>query len=86
MNPVHVPAITFTHPRQRIALYEDGSILIAVPPELREDFTKLIQRGSNLAPDLSPAMKELSDIITNGKVMQDYYAQTNTPRPQGDHG
>lgn len=38
-------------------------------------FQELIQRGSNLWPDAPPEIKEFADLVTNGKVMQDYYRQ-----------
>lgn len=54
---------------------------VTVPPEHEKDFTELIQRGSNLWPDASPAIKEFADVITNGAPMQDYYKQANVPAP-----
>lgn len=36
------------------------------------EFKKLVQQGSNLEPNLSPAMKELADLVTVGKVQQVY--------------
>jgi hypothetical protein len=38
-------------------------------------FQELIQRGANLWPDAPADIKALADIITNGKIMQDYTAQ-----------
>lgn len=38
-------------------------------------FKQLIQRGANLWPDAPPEIKEFADLITNGKVLQDYRAQ-----------
>lgn len=40
-------------------------------------FQELVQRGSNLWPDAPPQIKELADLVTNGKVMQDYFKQAN---------
>lgn len=45
------------------------------------EFQALIQAGSATNPDLSPALKEFCDIVTTGKVQQDYYAQANIKRP-----
>lgn len=42
------------------------------------EFKQLIFRGINNSPDASPAMKELYDIITHGRVLQDY-AQQDKP-------
>lgn len=44
-----------------------------------KDFQELIQRGANLWPDAPPHIKELADLITNGKVMQDYHRQAGLP-------
>ncbi len=60
---------------------EDGSMLIAIPLDHRAEFQQLVQRGSNLNPDASAWMKEFADLVTTGEVKQDYYAQSNTPRP-----
>ena len=35
-------------------------------------FKKLVQAGSGLEPNLSPAMKELADLVTTGKIQQPY--------------
>jgi hypothetical protein len=37
-----------------------------------EAFKKLVQQGSCLEPNLSPAMKELADLVTSGKIQQPY--------------
>jgi len=37
-----------------------------------QQFKELIQRGSNTGADLSASMKELADLVTSGKIMQDY--------------
>lgn len=61
-------------------LAEDGVTLATqqlmyVMVEGNEDvaaFKKLIQAGSDLNPNLRPAMKELADLVTNGAVLQNY--------------
>jgi len=60
-------------------------LLIVVSAEDRELFKELIFRGTNLWVDAPPAVKEASDQITNGVVMQDYYAQSNQKRPEHSH-
>lgn len=40
-----------------------------------KEFKELVQRGTNLWPDASPDIKEFADLVTNGKVLQDYRAQ-----------
>lgn len=49
---------------------------IHIPTDLAwKHFQELIQRGANLWPDAPPEIKEFADLVTNGKVMQDYYRQ-----------
>jgi len=65
-----------------VSIMEDGlgTIAKAIVCETAEEykqFQTLIQRGANLWPDAPPAMKRLADLVTNGKVMQDYDAQSN---------
>lgn len=40
-----------------------------------KEFKELVQRGTNLWPDASPDIKEFADLVTNGRVLQDYRAQ-----------
>ena len=47
-----------------------------------KSFQELIQRGANLWPDAPPEIKEFADLVTNGKVMQDYYRQANKEQGQ----
>lgn len=51
---------------------EDKTFVIVVPPLSAEAFQELIQRGANLWPDAPPEIKALADLITNGRIMQDY--------------
>lgn len=44
-------------------------------------FKELIQRGSNLAPNLPASMKELADLALLGRVLQDYKAQEQRENP-----
>ena len=46
-------------------IYINGETSIA-------SFKELVQRATNLWPDASKEIKEFADIITNGKVTQDY--------------
>jgi mannose/fructose/N-acetylgalactosamine-specific phosphotransferase system component IIB len=57
---------------------------IAIDGEDWEKFKELVQRGSNLWPDAPPSIKVFADQVTNNKVMQDYYKQTNVPNPTGE--
>jgi hypothetical protein len=35
-------------------------------------FQELVQRATNLWPDAHPEVKEFADIVTEGRVLQDY--------------
>lgn len=45
---------------------------IEIPGPEYKRFQELVQRGSNLWPDAPDFIKRAADIITNGKVMQEY--------------
>jgi len=51
------------------------AVHIHIDDENWKSFQELIQRGANLWPDAPPEIKEFADLVTNGKVMQDYYRQ-----------
>ena len=40
-----------------------------------KSFQELIQRGANLWVDAPPEIKEFADLVTNGKILQDYHSQ-----------
>lgn len=52
--------------------YEPVVYLIIEGIEDCEAFKKLVQQGSCLEPNLSPAMKELADLVTTGAIQQPY--------------
>lgn len=60
---------------------ERPSAHISVHGLMLEEFREFINAAANCAPNASPAMKELIDLVTNGRILQDYYAQANLPRP-----
>lgn len=41
-------------------------------PGLIAAVKELMQRGANLWPDAMPEVKGLADLVTNGKLMQEY--------------
>ena len=41
-------------------------------PALIEGVKELLQRGANLWPDAMPEVKGLADLVTNGRLMQEY--------------
>lgn len=51
------------------------AVIIVVDKNSAEAFKELVHRGTNLWPDAPPEVKEFSDIITNGHVLQNYWAQ-----------
>ncbi len=56
-----------------VNLHGNKSADVFVPENHYVEFKELIQRGVNLWPDASPAIKEFADKLTNdGWVMQDY--------------
>lgn len=48
---------------------------VIVPKEIEIQFKQLINKALNSFPDAHPALKELGDMLTHGKVLQDYYSQ-----------
>lgn len=76
MNSTHANT-----PEYRFTEYPNGHIELTIRKELAAEFKALIQRGANLYPDFSPAIKELADLITSGTILQDYYVQANVKRP-----
>lgn len=48
-------------------------------------FQQLVQRGANLWPDATPAIKAFADEITSGKVLQDYSKQDTSPKKECEH-
>lgn len=59
---------------------QDKTLVIVVDPIDAEKFQELVQRATNLWPDAPPQIKEFADIITNGKILQDYYGQDTSPK------
>ena len=52
-----------------------GGVRIFIMGDSIPHFRELVQRGSNLWPDAPPEIKELADLITIGKIQQDYRSQ-----------
>lgn len=55
-----------------------GTLGFTIVIDTHEDmkaFQELVQRGANLWPDATPAIKAFADQVTNGKVLQDYSKQ-----------
>jgi hypothetical protein len=53
-----------------------GTVAKVIKIDTAEDykmFQELIQRGANLWPDAPSEIKDISDMITNCKVMKNYY-------------
>lgn len=58
---------------------ETAIVVFALGEKSIASFRELVQRGANLWPDAPAEIKEFADIITNGKVQQQY-AATVVPR------
>ena len=50
-------------------------MVVITGAESYKAFQGLIQKGSGLFPDLPPHVKQFADMVTQGKVLQDYYSQ-----------
>lgn len=62
-----------------------GTISKSVTADTAADWQKIqtvFQRALNLWPDAPPEIKELADIVIEGKPLQDYYSQANIPRSE----
>lgn len=52
-----------------------GTVGKSIVVDTQEDYKllqEIFQRAGNLWPDASPQVKRIIDLVTNGKVMQDY--------------
>lgn len=68
MSTVHKDAIT-------------GELHIFISGDDMNGFSDLINRGLNTWDRAPAAIKELGDLITNGKITQNYESQAAKPRP-----
>jgi hypothetical protein len=58
---------------------QNNQLSITIPESFQAEFKELCQRAGNLWPDASPEVKTFIDLITEGKVQQDYsYIVTGT--------
>ena len=52
-----------------------GTVYKAIVATTADDYKylqELVQRGANLWPDAPPQVKRVADLVTSGKVLQDY--------------
>lgn len=68
----HVHAISEENPAPTGMSVEPVVYIIVQGVEDVAAFKKLVQAGSNLEPNTSPAMKELADLVTVGHIQQSY--------------
>lgn len=57
-----------------------GTVGKSIVADTQEDYIlvqEIFQRAGNLWPDASPQVKRIIDLVTNGKVMQDYGPDVN---------
>ena len=52
-----------------------GLSSIEISKEILPQFVDLINRALNCFPDAHPELKEFGDLLTEGKVLQDYSSQ-----------
>lgn len=53
---------------------QDGFVIIIDGSSIWK-FKQLVQRATNLWPDAPPEIKEFADLITSGRILQDYRSQ-----------
>lgn len=58
-----------------VVSWSDNSLSLTIQSQLVPQFKDLINRALNCFPDAHPELKELGDILTEGKVLQDYASQ-----------
>lgn len=58
-----------------------AELKFSITAESIPSFTELINRGLNCSPNVHPELKELGDMLTHGKVLQDYYGSRTDPKP-----
>ena len=61
---------------------EIAELKFSVTKESLPRFTRLINNGLNCADQAHPELKELGDMLTHGKVLQDYYSQQGLVREE----
>ena len=59
----------------------DGFVIIVDGASIWK-FKQLVQRATNLWPDAPPEIKEFADLITSGKILQDYWRQDTSPESE----
>jgi hypothetical protein len=52
-----------------------GNMVVVIDRSVIEDFKEMIRRAHNVWPDAVPSAKEFADLVTEGKILQDYYGQ-----------
>lgn len=53
----------------------ESKTVVITTAESYKQFQDLIHKGASLCPDLPPNVKQFADMVTSGKVHQDYYSQ-----------
>lgn len=56
----------------------EAKMVVISGAESYKQFQDLIQKGAGLSPDLPPKIKQFADMVTAGKVLQDYYSQESS--------
>lgn len=56
-------------------ILEDGRLLLAIPPERKQELVTILNRALNCWPDCNPEWKPLADLLQHGEPLQNYYEQ-----------
>lgn len=59
---------------------EIDNLQIGITQDSLVRFTKLISEGLNCKDQAHPELKELGDMLTHGRILQDYYSQQGMKR------
>lgn len=58
-----------------------AELKFSITAESIPGFIDLISRGLNCFPNVHPELKELGDMLTHGKILQDYYGSRTDTKP-----
>lgn len=64
----------------KIIVPGEAYVILVDTPESVKIFQQLIQRGAATWADAPPEIKEFADLITSGRVLQDYHSQNTDQR------
>lgn len=65
----------------RDSVNEIAELKLSITAESLPGFSTLISQALNCSPNVHPELKELGDMLTHGRILQDYYASRTDPKP-----